>query len=54
MLGHVTKHWGENRPLDKSVYSKNWFSFFSTKAYDVGTQKNRLDETVLLSTQNIY
>ena len=27
--------------------------FISTKAYVVGTQKNRLDETVLLSTQNI-
>ena len=34
--------------------SKNWFSYFSTKAYVVGTQKNRLNETVLLSTQNIY
>ena len=29
------------------------FSYFSTKTYDVGTQKNRLNETVLLSTQNI-
>ena len=28
----------------------NWFSYFSTKTYVVGTQKNRLDETVLLST----
>ena len=28
------------------------FSNFSTKTYVVGTQKNRLDETVLLSTQN--
>ena len=28
------------------------FSYFSTKTYVVGTQKNRLDETVLLSTQN--
>ena len=32
---------------------RNWklFSYFSTKTYVVGTQKNRLDETVLLSTQ---
>ena len=32
----------------------NWnlFSYFSTKTYVVGTQKNRLDEMVLLSTQN--
>ena len=29
------------------------FSYFSTKTYVVGTQKNRLIETVLLSTQNI-
>ena len=29
------------------------FSYFSTKTYVVGTQKNRLNETVLLSTQNI-
>ena len=26
----------------------------SKKKYDVGTQKNHLNETVLLSTQNIY
>ena len=29
------------------------FPYFSTKIYVVGTQKNRLNETVLLSTQNI-
>ena len=34
--------------------TKNLFSYFSTKSYVVGTQKNRLNETVLLSTQNIY
>ena len=28
------------------------FSYFSTKTYVVGTQKNRLNEAVLLSTQN--
>ena len=31
---------------------ENYFSYFSTKTYVVGTQKNRLNETVLLSTQN--
>ena len=36
------------RPL-----TENLFSYFSTKTYFVGTQKNRLNETVLLSTQNI-
>ena len=36
-----------------SVYQKNYFSYFSTKTFVVGTQKNRLNETVLLSTQNI-
>ena len=32
---------------------ENEFSVFSIKTYVVGTQKNRLDETVLLSTPNI-
>ena len=41
------------RPPDKSAYIfENQFSYFSTKTYVVGTQKNRLNETVLLSTQN--
>ena len=31
---------------------ENKFSYFLTKTYVVGTQKNRLNETVLLSTQN--
>ena len=30
------------------------FSYFSTKTYVVGTQKNRLNETVLLSTQHMF
>ena len=35
------------RSPDKSAYlSENCFSYFSTKTYVVGTQKNRLDETV--------
>ena len=29
------------------------FSYFSTKTYVLGIQKNRLNETVLLSSQNI-
>ena len=37
------------RPPDKSVELK---SYFSTKTYVVGTQKNRLNEGALLSTQN--
>ena len=32
---------------------KNYFCYFSNKTYVVGTQKNCLSETVLLSTQNI-
>ena len=32
---------------------ENHISYFSTKTYVVGTQKNRLNETVLLGTQNI-
>ena len=44
-----------SRPLDKSAYllSKFKLSYFSTKTYVVGTQKNGLIETVLLSTQNL-
>ena len=30
-----------------------FFIYFSPKTYVVGTQKNRLNEAVLLSTQNI-
>ena len=37
---------------DKSAYPKK-ISYFSTKTYVVGTQKNRLIETFFLSTQNI-
>ena len=44
---------GADRTLVKSAYRKKYFSYFSTKTYVVGTQKNRLNETVLLSTQNI-
>ena len=43
----------DGRPPDKSAYLKIIFSYFSTKKYDLVTQKNRLNETVLLSTQNI-
>ena len=41
----------EISPPGKSV-TENYDFYFSTKTYVVGTQKNRLDETVLLSTQN--
>ena len=33
--------------------AKIQFSYFSTKTFVVGTQKDRLNETVLLNTQNI-
>ena len=33
---------------------EDYFSYFSTKTYAVGTQKNHLSEPVLLSTQNIW
>ena len=31
---------------------ENYVSYISTKTYVVGTQKNRLNETLLFSTQN--
>ena len=40
------------KTLVKSVRNRKYFSYFSTKTYAVGTQKNRLNETVLLNTQN--
>ena len=41
------------RPLVKRAYQKINFTYFLTKIYVVGTQNNRLNETVLFSTQNI-
>ena len=41
-----------DRPLDKGVFLKIYFSYFSTQTYVVGTQKNGLNETLLLGTQN--
>ena len=35
---------------DPEWIPENYFSYFSTKVYVVGTQKNSLDEMVLLST----
>ena len=35
------------RPPDKSALPEHYFSYFSTKTYVVGTQKSRLDKTVL-------
>ena len=54
-LAHILNHCPKFKipdKLAKSVIMKN--SYFSTKIYDAGTQKNRLNETVLLSTQNMY
>ena len=45
---------GRDRPLVKSAYQKIIFLISQPKHnfYVVGTQKNGLDEMVLLSTQN--
>ena len=43
-FNHMRSLW--HRPQYKTI-----FSYFSTKTYVVGTQENRLNETVLLSTQ---
>ena len=42
----------ENLSLQNMYISKNSFSYFSIKKYVVGTQKNRLNETVLLNTSS--
>ena len=51
----MTSHFGtprKIRTLVKGAYQKSNF-LISQPKHDVGTQKNRLNETVLLSTQNI-
>ena len=48
---HVLAHVRTSGFQIKSVIA-NYFSYFSTKTYVVGTQKNRLNETVILSTDN--
>ena len=40
------------RPPDESAYLKIIFLIFSSKTFVVRTQKTRLNETVLLGTQN--
>ena len=41
-----------SRPPDEEWIIENYFTCFSTETHVVETQKNRLDETSLLSTQN--
>ena len=41
-----------NQASRNKTVTENYFSYCSTKTYVVGTQKNRLDETVILRTQN--
>ena len=44
--------------MEKNTHNKvllileNYFLYYSSKTYVVGTPKNRLNETVLLSTEN--
>ena len=54
-IGPDKKHLGiklQIRPPDMSAYLEKYFPYCSSKTYAVDTQKNRLNETVLLSTQN--
>ena len=50
-INSIWKFYPVVRPSYKSVL-KNYFPYFSSKTYVVGTQKNRLNEAVLLSTQH--
>ena len=50
--GNVSR-WCKYNPSDKSAYWKTIFFISHPKHNVVGSQKNRLNETVLLSTQNI-
>ena len=40
--------------LDGREHPDNYFSYFSTKIYIVGTHEKRLGEALLMSTYNIY
>ena len=42
-----------DQPLQLRVRNENLIFLFPTKTYVVGTQKNHLNETVVLITQNI-
>ena len=42
----------EEQHPDINANLENYFLYFSFKTYVVGTQKNRLNETVLLRAQN--
>ena len=57
--------YGNNKGIDQSVQQhvftsreerviSSYFSYISTKTDVVGTQKNRLNEMVLFSTQNTF
>ena len=46
-------HMGKNNG-NPDLVCENIIFFISSKTYGVGTQKNRLNETVPLSTQNTY
>ena len=49
----ATRPIGSTTLLDfRPPVTENYFSYFSTKTYVVGTQKNRLNDTVVLSAQN--
>ena len=48
----MCKTFSESVVRPPECVTENYFSYFSTKTYVVDTQKNRLDEMVLLSTQN--
>ena len=42
-----------SRLANKKFVMENNFTSFTSKTYDVGTQKNRLNVMLLLGTQNI-
>ena len=48
----IVRSFFKKKSFQLTVRTKNSF-LFSSKTYVVGTQKNRLNKTVLLSTQNI-
>ena len=52
-MGHLPLGYEKYIPRPLVKRANIFFYYFLTNTYVVGTQKNRLDDTVLLSTRNI-
>ena len=54
LIGVGTIHVCVDQAICYKWLTEKYVSYFTIKTYVVGSQKNRLNETVLLSTHNIW